>query len=62
MNPSVDLAHKLALISDHWAPRVVARANDYEIKLVTLTGEFVRHSHPGTAELTAAYDDSLLDP
>jgi mannose-6-phosphate isomerase-like protein (cupin superfamily) len=44
----VDLAEKLSLFSEHWSPKVVARLNDYEIKLVKLKGEFVWHSHPDT--------------
>ena len=51
MPEPVDLAHKLSLFSEHWSPKVVARLNDYEIKLAKLKGEFVWHTH----------DDSLLD-
>jgi mannose-6-phosphate isomerase-like protein (cupin superfamily) len=46
----IDLAAKLALFSDTWAPRVVARMNDYEFKLVKLQGEFVWHRHDDTDE------------
>ena len=49
--PVVDIADKLALFSDHWSPKVVARLNDYEIKLVKLKGEFVWHTHDDTDEL-----------
>ena len=44
----INLARKLALFSDPWAPRVVARMNDYEFKLVKLEGEFVWHRHDDT--------------
>ena len=47
----IDLASKLALFSDTWAPRVVARMNDYEFKLVKLQGEFVWHRHEDTDEV-----------
>ena len=47
----VDLAAKLALFEETWSPKVVARLNDYEIKVVKLQGEFVWHSHPDTDEL-----------
>ena len=46
----IDLAAKLALFNDTWAPRVVARMNDYEFKLVKLQGEFVWHRHDDTDE------------
>ena len=50
-NTPVDLAQKLSLFTEHWSPKVVARLNDYEIKLAKLEGEFVWHSHDETDEL-----------
>jgi len=47
----VDIAAKLAQFTDRWSPKVVARLNDYEIKLVKIEGEFVWHSHDDTDEL-----------
>jgi mannose-6-phosphate isomerase-like protein (cupin superfamily) len=47
----VDIAKKLSLFSDQWSPKVVARMNDYEIKVVKLEGEFVWHTHDDTDEL-----------
>jgi mannose-6-phosphate isomerase-like protein (cupin superfamily) len=47
----VDLAEKFSRFSDHWSPKVVARINDYEIKVVKLQGEFVWHAHEDTDEL-----------
>ncbi len=51
MTGAVDLAEKLALVTEHWSPRVVARLNDDEIKVVKVQGEFVWHSHDDTDEL-----------
>jgi mannose-6-phosphate isomerase-like protein (cupin superfamily) len=51
MPSPVNLAQKLALFSDHWAPRVVAGLNDYDVKLVKMRGEFVWHAHAETDEL-----------
>ncbi len=50
-NRVVDLAERLAQFSEHWSPRVVARLNDYEVKVAKLEGEFVWHSHLDTDEL-----------
>ncbi len=47
----VDLAEKLTLFSGHWSPKIVARLNDYEIKVVKIKGEFVWHTHQDTDEL-----------
>lgn len=55
----VDIADKLVLFSDHWSPKVVARLNDYEIKLVKLKGEFVWHTHDDTDELFLVIDGRL---
>jgi mannose-6-phosphate isomerase-like protein (cupin superfamily) len=47
----VDLAERLTRVSEHWSPKVVARLNDYEIKVVKVQGEFVWHTHDETDEL-----------
>lgn len=55
----VDLAEKLSMFSDHWSPKVVARLNDYEIKVVKIKGEFVWHTHDDTDELFLVIDGEL---
>jgi len=47
----VSLAHKLALITDFWNPKVVGQVNDFYVKLVKLKGEFVWHTHETEDEL-----------
>jgi len=59
MNHVVDLADKLGLFSEHWSPKVVARLNDYEIKLAKLKGEFVWHTHDDTDELFLVLEGEL---
>ena len=59
MKNPIDLADKLALFSEHWSPKVVARLNDYEIKLVKIKGEFVWHDHAGTDELFLVLEGRL---
>jgi len=46
----VNLAEKFALIGEHWSPKTVATVNDYDVRLVTVLGEFTRHTHPDTDE------------
>ena len=55
----VDINQKLALFSEHWSPKVVARLNDYEIKLAKLKGEFGWHTHEDTDELFLVIEGSL---
>ena len=46
----VNIHEKLALISDHWNPRVVGELNGQHVKLVKFQGEFVWHNHSGEDE------------
>ena len=48
---AINLAEKLARISEQWSPRVIAEMNDYQLKLVKLQGEFVWHDHKDTDEV-----------
>lgn len=55
----VDLDSKFALFAEPWSPKLVARVNDYEIKLVRLEGEFVWHTHEDTDELFLVVEGQL---
>ncbi len=48
VNDKVNLSAKLALIDEHWKPKIVARMNDNDIILVKVQGEFVWHKHDDT--------------
>ena len=41
----INLAEKFSLFSEHWRPKVVARLNGQEIKLIKVRGEFPWHHH-----------------
>lgn len=56
---AIDIAEKLSLFSEYWSPKVVARLNDYEVKVVKLRGEFVWHTHEDTDELFLVVDGEL---
>jgi mannose-6-phosphate isomerase-like protein (cupin superfamily) len=47
----IDIAEKLALISEHWRPKVIAALNGQEVKLVKFQGTFVWHRHEREDEL-----------
>jgi len=47
----VNLAEKLDQFTEHWAPKIVARYNDNEVRLVKTSGEFVWHKHDETDEM-----------
>lgn len=55
----VDLSEMFDRFSDHWSPKLVARLNDYEVKLVKVKGDFVWHAHEETDELFLVVDGQL---
>lgn len=60
MPEPIDLHETFDRFTDTWSPKVVARLNDYEIKLVRLEGEFVWHTHEETDELFLVLDGELV--
>ena len=59
MPDKVNLAEKLDSFSDQWAPRIVARYNDNEVRLVKVEGEFIWHQHEDSDELFLVLDGRL---
>lgn len=55
----VDLGEKFDLFTERWSPKLVARLNDYEVKLVKVQGEFVWHTHEETDELFLVVEGML---
>ena len=47
----VVLAEKLALITEHWRPKVIGELNGQEVKLVKFKGVLVWHHHEREDEL-----------
>lgn len=48
--PVIALSSKAALLGAHWSPRIVARMNNYDFKVVTVQGTFIWHRHAETDE------------
>jgi mannose-6-phosphate isomerase-like protein (cupin superfamily) len=48
VNDKVNLAEKLSLFDEHWRPKIVARINDSDVRIVKVKGEFVWHKHDDT--------------
>jgi mannose-6-phosphate isomerase-like protein (cupin superfamily) len=46
-----DLDKLFSRLDEYWAPKIVARINDMEVKIARLEGDFDWHSHPETDEL-----------
>ncbi len=56
---AVNLREKLALVDEQWTPKVVAEMNDYQFKVVKLTGDFIWHDHPETDETFIVLEGQL---
>jgi len=48
MREAINLERKLGLFAEHWQPKVVARVNDHDVRIVKVQGEFVWHKHDDT--------------
>lgn len=48
---AIDLAEKFAAFSEHWRPKVAARLNGQDVRLVKVQGVFPWHSHPDAEEM-----------
>ena len=59
MAEKVNLEEKFATFSEHWAPRIVARYNDNDVRIVKVEGEFVWHAHPETDDFFLVLDGEL---
>ena len=55
----VNLAEKLALINEHWRPKVVGELNGQEVKLVKFQGAFPWHHHEQEDEMFMALRGSF---
>jgi mannose-6-phosphate isomerase-like protein (cupin superfamily) len=47
----VNVAEKLASITEHWSPRIAGELNGQHVKLVKLLGEFDWHNHATEDEM-----------
>ncbi len=59
MRIAINLEEKFTKFSEHWAPKIVARMNDYHFKLVKFQGEFVWHEHQDTDEVFMVLDGEM---
>lgn len=56
---ALNLKTKLSLFDDQWSPRVIAEMNDYQFKVVKITGDFVWHDHKDTDETFIVVEGDL---
>jgi mannose-6-phosphate isomerase-like protein (cupin superfamily) len=56
MDTPVNLAEALASFDDVYSPRIVARMNDYDVRIAHALGEHVWHVHDDTDEFFLVLD------
>jgi mannose-6-phosphate isomerase-like protein (cupin superfamily) len=66
VKPPVNLTEALASFGDVYSPRIVARVNDYDVRIAHTEGEHVWHVHEDTDEfflvLEGRFDVALREP
>ena len=56
---TINLTDALASFDDVWSPRIVARVNDYDVRVAHTRGEHVWHAHDDTDEFFLVVDGEL---
>ena len=56
----VNLASKLALVKEHWVPKIVGELNGQHVKIAKLKGDFVMHRHDDEDELFYVIEGQLF--
>lgn len=55
----VSIEDKFSLFSDHWRPKVVAKLNEQEVKLVKIEGVFPWHAHEHCEEMFLVWKGTM---
>lgn len=56
---AINFLQKFDLFDEQWAPKVIAEMNDYQFKIVKLSGDFVWHDHKNTDETFIVIEGNL---
>ena len=48
---SINVDEKFSLIKEYWSPKIIAKIDDYYIKLAKIKGEFTWHTHDDCDEV-----------
>lgn len=56
----INIADKFTKVTERWTPKVIARMNGSDFKLVKLQGEFVWHDHKETDEVFLVFEGEMV--
>ena len=55
----INFDQKFKEVHDYWSPRIVAKMNNYEFKIVKIKGDFIWHTHRDTDETFIVLDGNM---
>lgn len=56
---TINFEEKFKLFSEQWTHKIIAELNDYQFKLVRISGDFVWHKHDETDEAFIVLDGEM---
>jgi mannose-6-phosphate isomerase-like protein (cupin superfamily) len=57
---AINLKDKLSEFNDLWSPKVIGEMNDYQFKLLKITGDFEWHSHQDTDKVFFTLEGEMI--
>lgn len=57
---AINLNEKLSKFNELWSPKVIGEMNDYQFKLIKITGDFEWHSHQDTDKVFFTLEGEMI--
>ncbi|MDK8189644.1 cupin domain-containing protein [Paenibacillus sp. UMB7766-LJ446] len=57
---TIKLSEELSKLNDHWSPKLIGEMNDYQFKIVKITGEYEWHVHHETNKLFFVIEGEMI--
>lgn len=57
---AINLKDKLSKFNDLWSPKVIGEMNDYQFKLIKITGDFQWHVHQDTDKVFFTLEGEMI--
>lgn len=57
---AINLNDKLSKFNDLWSPKVIGEMNDYQFKLIKITGDFEWHVHQDTDKVFFTLEGEMI--
>ena len=57
---AINLKDKLSKFNDLWSPKVIGEMNDYQFKLIKITGDFEWHVHQDTDKVFFTLEGEMI--